>query len=507
MHSSDEDEDDFLSADEEGFGDGEAEPIEKSGSKSEINDVKQPKDKAILRKIEQGIPSAKLVEAVMKQDEEVEVIEEEEEKEAEKVAKNKSSDSEEVSSSETADAILKQSSNSVAEDEEDDEDEALADRIRERNLKIARKFSAEIAKSIKASAPVPVKPPALNVGFKVSDIEYPNISEHKGSKLSLPPAPPPTPALSSSFNNLDEQQSTNASSPTLNTTATATTQYGWRILPKIIPTPQASGSGAKETGATVIAQSSTSNTIEQTRSALDRLSENASHSEKNLFEKVAADLKKVSIRSEDPPVGQEDGGGLPNNPVPLIADLGSTLGSWGWSGATKLLSSASHVTSQVSSVLDSVVNVPSPQVPSQGTSNSTARDEQSQKVKEPGESSNENIPTSTSDRPTEDAFMGFTLNAMESIGKKAFNVMTERDKYGSLQLKGLGRPWEHLINLKKSYEQFELEDEETVDHKTEPDLLENTGTLIESKPRGDESPLPTSLKSRRRRRDNDDKLD
>lgn len=94
----------------------------------------------------------------------------------------------------------------------------------------------------------------------------------------------------------------------------------------------------------------------QATSVLDRLSESVDQSQKNqnIFDMVVGDIKRVSIRDQD--------GTSVSPPIPIsITDLGSTLGDWGWSGASKLIASASQVTnqvtSQVGSVLDSVVNV------------------------------------------------------------------------------------------------------------------------------------------------------
>lgn len=303
--------------------------------------------------------------------------------------------------------------------DEDDDEEKLAERIRERNLKLARKFSAEIARTVKASAPIAVRgtPPSNR---KINDIEYPNIAE-ADIHSSPPPAPPPTPALSSSLNS-DE--------PSI-----SGTQYGWRLPAKNKP-GRSDEPDMKS---------------EQTRLALDRLSEQVSQSDKNLFTKVAEDLKKVSIKSGESSNSQASS---ETPTMPLISDLGGTLSSWNWSNATKLLASASQVTSQVSSVLDTVSQhlQSSGQAGQRSATHSSSNEPPTarpQKVDTQEKSRSDKVSMSATEAVSNDAFVDLTLNAMESLGKKAFGVMTERDESGTLQIKGLGRPWEHLMSTKK----------------------------------------------------------
>lgn len=205
-----------------------------------------------------------------------------------------------------------------------DEEEALAERIRERNLRIARKFSAEIAKSVKASSPIPVKSSGhMNVKQTDNQLE----SSEVDPKLSLPPAPPPTPALSSSFSNAEDPSS----------------QFGWR-MPKskgLVKPNEKPDKNTATTGA-------------QARLALDRLSELTCHTDsRNLFERVADDLKRVTIGSNESSENSEVQGQIGTS-IQSIAELGNTISSWGFSGASKLLASASQVTSQVGTVFDSV---------------------------------------------------------------------------------------------------------------------------------------------------------
>lgn len=421
MHHSD-DEDDFQSADEDGFGDEEQQG---GRCKADLKQVTREGDQrptsdeacATIKSSSNRVIQAYTVEPTIVQDDD--------EKNTTKEEHHKPSPTGKTGAKP-----------STLVDEDDEDEESLAERIRERNLKIARKFSAEIAKNNKASIPIPVKSPAP-VGFKVSDIEYPSTPE-PDSKSGLPPAPPPTPASSSSFSNLDEQQSSEIKN-----------QYGWRILQshKVIPTSQ------PDTPTRIVDPKG-----EQARLALDRLSEKLSQSDKNLFERVAADIKKVSIKSDDPPV--------PDAPpissvLPSISDLGSTFGGWGWSGATKLLSSASQVTSHVGSVFDSVVNVSQHLQPDQAQQQQGANSEKDAVTEDrehqdrstsPKDKNPDEIEKGVGETLSNEALVDFTLNAMESLGKKAFDVMTERDKSGSLQIKGLGRPWEHLLNLKKTTE-------------------------------------------------------
>lgn len=225
-----------------------------------------------------------------------------------------------------------EASQNTNDDGDDDEQEALAERIRERNLRIARKFSAELAKSVKSSAPIPV---ITSVDTKTSNSESSNIP---GANSKLPPAPPPTPALSSSLNAEDQSE--------------PSTQFAWRVPAKISTRDERSSSINKDDP--------------MPRLALDRLSDTLSQTEKSIFEQVAEDLKKVAIKTSDTSAFSNAEGSLTDtalSAISSISDLGNTLGGWGWSGASKLISSASQVTSQVGSVIDSVVglNIPDDQ--------------------------------------------------------------------------------------------------------------------------------------------------
>lgn len=325
---------------------------------------------------------------------------------------------------------------------EEDNEEAIAERIRERNIKIARKFSAELAKSVKASAPIPVKtePP---IGFRVDDIEYPDLPDSDKKSVRQPQAPPPTPALSSSFC-ADEPLASPASSAAAAVPGeTSGTQYGWRV-PIKPRTKQTDIAPPKECD------------INQARAALDRLSEKYTDADKSLFQKVADDIKKVTIKSDDPPIDptQQQSTSSGSSGLPSISSLGQSFGGWNWNSASRILASASEVTAQVSSVLDSVVNAPRNAAPAQPGSSDQTPPAAPQLGANPTPSSSNNqsgnkASMSASEAMSNDALVDLTLNAMESLGKKAFGAITHRDETGSLQIKGLGRPWDQLLNIKK----------------------------------------------------------
>lgn len=355
---------------------------------------------------------------------------------------------------------------------DDDDEQMLAERIRDRNLKLARKFSAEIAKSVKATAPIAVKG-ALSTNPKNDDIEYPNIPE-ADIHSNPPPAPPPTPALSSSLSSEEP--------------GISGTQYGWRLPVK--NRPSCSDQPHMKS--------------EQTRQALDRLSEQVSQSDKNLFTKVAEDLKKVSIKS-----GESSSAlfSSDSSTIPSMSDLGGSFSGWNWSNATKLLASASQVTSQVSSVLDTVSqHLQSTGLADQSsTSNSSPSEIVQAQGDVQGKLKSDKVSMSATEAVSNDAFVDLTLNAMESLGKKAFCAMTERDESGSLQIKGLGRPWEHLLNMKRAQEPMEppscsrpLYDEEPA-----------TPSTSYGKKEAAEDKQPSSLKNRKKNCSyaDDDKLD
>lgn len=429
--------------------------------------------------------------------------------------------------------------NLANEDIDDDEEEALAERIRERNLRIARKFSAEIAKNIKTSAPIPVKTPlsgnrhqlSKDEGGSLDDIEYPSSNP--------PPAPPPTPALSSSFSNSQEPTvSPVVASELKEENENVGSKYGWRIPTKNTPSFKQPES-ASTFGASVATTSNVSDKRsknDQARSALDRLT-SLTQDNKNLFEKVAEDLKKVSIKSNPVQTSESSSSGAN---IPIISDLGA-LGGWSWNSASRLLASASQVTSQVGSMLDTVKNASSSiqqqskeedKLQASNSKLSSVRGQQeSDVINQEGKKKSEDEKCESKDRQqahpvsmsageamSNDALVDFTLNAMESLGKKAFGVMTERNESGSLQIKGLGRPWEHLLHSKKGQAPV-VEQQVHPDHSDTPeDLLgvrdscdaELCSTVVTSheKTKKTSEGEQTSLKNRRRRYiDDNDRLD
>lgn len=357
------------------------------------------------------------------------------------------------------------SSQSSASENDDDEDETLAERIRERNLILAKKFSKEM-KQVQppSSAPIPVKPIASRVRQRLDEsmsndttgIDENSFIDNQELKLaSSPPAPPSTPALSTSFNTSEPSMSS---------------QFPWRQQ-------------AKQKTNIPASQTAIDSKVLQTRQALDRLAEKlCSADDKNLFEQVAEDVKKVSI-SANTTNRDNQPTDVPDFSLPTMSELGSlggAIGGWGWNGATKLLASATQVTSQVGSVLDSVVQA-SQNLQNPTTSGAHADNEKlvkpldiappahsfdhcskpkvvndNKSVRDPGStpSQPDDAEATKSHKPTIDMsaaepLVDLTLNAMESLGKKAFDVMTERNDSGSLQIKGLGRPWEHLLNFTK----------------------------------------------------------
>lgn len=466
-----EDEDDFQSADEGGFGDDETQTdniATTTTSKTLSLDLNEPDQ---VKSQEQSV-SSKPEASTDKGD----------------AIKTSSDDAKKIEEQTT----------SVPTDQEDDDEEAMVERIRERNLKIARKYSAEIAKSVKSSSPIPVQSGPI-VGFKDDDIDYPTITDPE-VKSSPPPAPPPTPALISSFNSED----TFSSQP-----SPSGTQYGWRISPKVrenqLESPQADNSKS-----------------EQARVALDRLAETSPQSDKSLFEKIAEDVKRVTIttgdRGESESSGSLDNSKSGSSTIPFLSEVGLSFGGWNWNSASKLLASASQVTSQVGSVLDSVVNIAPNLQPrefqisnNQKTESSTTKGNDNSETQNSLSNKNHKAAMSATEASSNDALVDFTLNAMESLGKRAFSVMTERDESGSLQIKGLGRPWEHLLNKKK---------EEQISTDIAADQLDETIETLNNESKSSSSicydnikkideEIPTTLKNRRRRLNysNDDKLD
>lgn len=458
MSISNDDEDEFQSADEDGFDDDLHDDIKVIDSVEDSKSELRPKEQT---------------------DRKTECIAEEPEIEHSSADKLELSPSvSDVDKSES-----KHTSNCEDEEEEDDNEEALAERIRERNLKIARKFSAELAKSVKASAPIPVKtePP---IGFRVDDIEYPDIP-NSDKNIRHPQAPPPTPALSSSFS------AEEPSSPTQDSPAS---QYGWRV--PIKPREKPTDTPPQE-----------QSNLNQARVALDRLSEKYSDTDKSLFQKVADDLKRVSIKSEDRPIATDSQDPPSQGPsgLPSLSSLGQSFGGWNWNSASRILASASEVTSQVSSVLDSVVNAQRSASTQQTTSSSPGHQNTDQAPSFAGpQPSGSKVSMSASEAVSNDALVDLTLNAMESLGKKAFGAMTHRDESGSLQIKGLGRPWEQLLNITKP--QVERPEDDRIHDKP------SSSTSIPAEPtKVKDSDNDSDRKSSVRRRvvnyDDSDKLD
>lgn len=223
-------------------------------------------------------------------------------------------------------------------------------------------------------------------------------------------APPPTPALSSSFAsdeqtkwanpppvspkpkmtsvtptnedfNLKETPSAPETNPTTATKTTTTptsshaatavaptpSQYGWRIPTKntLTSKQQTIEQTSKEEKGDDPTPKPEDEVELKTRLVFDEMSRKLSkkllsHHDKNLIDIVKEDIKRLSIKTDaEEPAGREARRAI-NLPTPSITasitDLGTTLGGWSWSGASKILASASLVTSQVGSVLDSVVN-------------------------------------------------------------------------------------------------------------------------------------------------------
>lgn len=470
-----EDEDDFQSADEDGF-----------------EDHKKQTDK-IPTTSEIDLPDLNKLDHLLSQEKSTDKLDE--------TPKDKTKVIQTFTEKPEKAKLLGSESVEAKRDLESDE-EALAERIRERNLKIARKYSMEIAKNVTPSAPIPVHSD-LDTSFGTEEIDCSNITDPE-VQSSPPPAPPPTPALSSSYNSED----------TLSPSSGSGTQYGWRIAPKVKDNQQE------------YAQSESSSKSDQARVALDRLSESLPQSEKSLFERIAEDVKKVTITAGDRSSGgstSADANSGPQNSgpaIPLFSELSSSLGGWNWNGASKLLASASQVTSQVGSVLDSVVNKTQNLRPGDQTSSSREADNLKKAGEVGGANSDVNPSSKSQDKAamsaneasSNDVLVDLTLSAMESLGKKAFGVMTERNESGALQIKGLGRPWEHLLSKKREEQLLaaDISDQpvklETLNEpKTESMICYDNTEKIEQ----EEIEQKTTLKNRRKRLNysNDDKLD
>lgn len=456
-----EDEDDFQSADEDGFDDGtKPKDVVATISTIDSSDLNKPnqllsQETSIDKSTEALIDKTKVIETFL----------------------------------ENPGQVKLESSSGVEEKENREDDEgALTERSRERNLKVATNYSIEIAKTIQPSAPISVQGDS-DIGFDVDDIEYPNIP---GPEIQSSPPPPPTPSRSSSFNS-----ESNLSQPT---------QCGWRISAKTKNNRQES------------TQSENSKS-EQARLALDRLSEILPQSEKSLFERIAEDVKKVSITTGDRNnFSQAQSSGSDNSKggsaIPLFSELSSSLGGWNWNGASKLLASASQMTSQVGSVLDSVVNI-NQNLPSENQPSSSHEKDLSTVKENCGSNSvvSQNKATmSANEANSNDALVDYTLNAMESLGKKAFGVMTERDQSGTLQIKGLGRPWEHLLTKKKEEEQLSGSaniSNQPVEFESSNEPKKKSTVCYGNLKKIDQEEQKATLKYRKKRLDysNDDKLD
>ena len=482
-----EDEDEFQSADEEGFDSSHGDA--RSNSKESMN------DKTPMKKRNQHV-SAKNDELIEDEKTNIGGTSKDNNYDDQLQSKDKARSDNPVAQEEAflvglqkSDSDSPPSSSANNEDDDDDEEEILAERIRERNLKIARKFSAEVAKNHKSSAPIPMKTSCSKAHptsskEQISSTDPMNLADTElaegMSKLSSsfqPPAPPPTPALSSSFSQLNDCPAT-ISTPTL----TSSTQYGWRI-PSARQTPPSTsqpGTPKGESSSTSDVHKDRSIKNEQARLALDRLSDKLSQIDqgKNLFDQVAADLRKVSMKPSEPTAGSQ------TTDLPAIAssltDLGSTISGWGWSGASKLFSSATQVTSQVGSVFETVVNLPQqlqPQTnPSSESGLSVPQGKEQQVLSDQSKIDSEVKPQQQKKEQKGESMPGeplvdLTLSAMESLGKRAFDVMTTRDESGVIQIKGLGRPWEHIIGIANAGQQGNSHtDSANVDKRVEREL-------------------------------------
>lgn len=184
-------------------------------------------------------------------------------------------------------------------------------------------------------------------------LEEENNSPNQKSS-SFPPAPPPTPALSSSPTSSSVSNAFPDSTEGSNRAEPRSTHQ------KQVPNSKQISSKTEDCSSPSSADQSKT---QQARFALDKLSEKLSNQERSLFEMVAEDIKKVAIRAGETlaPVNNEEPGtssgtATSDENLPSLVDLGSTIGSWGWSNASKLLNSASKVTSQVTSQVSSQVN-------------------------------------------------------------------------------------------------------------------------------------------------------
>lgn len=195
----------------------------------------------------------------------------------------------------------------------------------------------------------------------------PTRTERDHDESSYPPAPPPTPALSSSPSSTGPATSLVDRASPAESAKSAPSQYNWRLPPaatsKSTSQCQANTSSSRKESSQI---NEATDKAQQARLALDKLSEKLSHQEKSLFEMVAGDIKKVAIRATDtlaPQAPKHSGTSTSSEPATgdeslpsSLVDLGTSIGSWGWNNASKLLTSASKVTTQVTSQVSSQVN-------------------------------------------------------------------------------------------------------------------------------------------------------
>lgn len=299
----------------------------------------------------------------------------------------------------------------LIDDVDDDEERKLAERIKERNLKIAKKFlkveTNETQKKEKDNTTEQIFREAVvkEKKLKSQDISYPQLSplQSNSEDKPFPPAPPPTPAADTKTDH-------------------ASSQYPWRQ------------SEQQKRAAAIEAASKAKDPLsELSKSVLDRLSNNLSGTEKNLLDQIVTDLKKVSIKPDgnktknDSQTSASDSSGI-EDCIPILSDLG--LNNLSWANASKLLSSAT-----VGSVLDSVKHLAQQSETVSSKSDSSSAGSTSPK----SISTTEESSKMSSSEPNDD-FLKNTFSAVE----KAFGAMTERDKSGNLRL---SKPLERLGSI------------------------------------------------------------
>lgn len=254
--------------------------------------------------------------------------------------------------------LVKKQKDVESESGNSDDDEAQAERLKQRNIQLAKKFGS-------ASLPKDIPNPVIPRGDQDDE---------------TPPAPPSTPSTKSNI-----------------------PQYSWRI-----PT---------DLNSRLNSVIEANNTEEKTRSVLDRLASDSSEPKLNFLEQIVGDLNKVSITTHD---SSSSSSVLPS------------LSGWSWGSASKLVSS------NVSSVLDSVKNLTLP-ADQDRSSNIEAKEEQR------GHNSTSSDQTKVTDSSGHSSsnngdFFNMTVNAVE----KAFGKVTERDQGGNLRL---NKPLERLGSM------------------------------------------------------------